>query len=144
MIKEEIRTNDKLKKSYEEIVSNVYLGFNMLYQRDTFLTTRLRTFVRADYAYKTRNQDNLTEHQKLVLTLSGKNMIERLMASHDKAPDLVALDLANAQVINTNNINVTGRLFDDALYNMILKLKLIEEGKYNKLEYEPRYFESHI
>lgn len=130
-IKEEIRTNDRLKKSYEEIISNVYLGFNMLYQRDTFLTTRLSTFVRADYAYKTRNQETLTEEQKLVLTLSGKNLIERLMATHDKSPDLVALDLANAQVINANNINVTGKLFDDALYNMILKLKLIEDGVYN-------------
>lgn len=132
-VREEIRNNKQLKDAYERIISNVYLGFNMLYQRETFLTTRLRTFVSADYAYKTRNQEDLSDQQRLLLTLSGRNLIERFMASHDKAPDLVALDLAQAQVINTNNMNVTGRLFDDAMYNMILKLKLIEEGKYSKM-----------
>ena len=98
-LKNEILQNKPLKDSYEQIISNVYLGFNMIYQRDTFLATRLRTFVRADYAFKTRNQDDLTEQQRLILTLSGRNLIERLIATNDKAPDLVALDLANAQVI---------------------------------------------
>ena len=136
MIKEEIRTNDKLKKSYEEIVLMFTLGLTCSIKR--YLQPQDQE--RLGLCVKTRNQDNLTEHQKLVLTLSGKNMIERLMASHDKAL-VVALDLANAQMINTNNINVP-ELFDD-VYNMILKLKLIEEGKY-KREYELRFFESHI
>jgi hypothetical protein len=129
-LKKKLLEDDKLKKTYEDIITRVYAGFNVLYQRDTFLQTRMHTFVLSDYAYKTKNMENLSEHQRAILTLSGKGLIDRMNSSHKQAPDLVKLDLSNAQTINRRSIEVLQSSFDDKLYSILLELKLIDEGKY--------------
>lgn len=126
-----LRKDPALRKAYGKIITKVYDNFNMLFQRDTFVRSRLRNIVRADYAFKTKNLESLPDQQRLILTVSGDALLSRLLDSYRLNPTLVRRDLDTAYLVNSQNLHTVQRAFDDQIFSLILELKLAEEGHYN-------------
>ncbi|MDD0853369.1 hypothetical protein HBN50_09685 [Halobacteriovorax sp. GB3] len=122
----------QLGSTYIDLIDTVYDQFNILLQRESFMMTRLNTFVRYDYSFNIKNKINMTEYQKDLLLVSGNDLLSRLMndsIGSDPASMLTQLNMA--QYINQTNIANIERLFSDYMIRFIRELDLIESGKNN-------------
>lgn len=111
-----------------DIIAKVYLEFNVILQRDTYILNRMATIVRYDYMFYTKNSDKLTEYQRDLLTVASKNVIELLTGSYQKNPALVKQDLAAAQTVNRTNLAALEEIFRDSMFQMIARIKLVADG----------------
>jgi hypothetical protein len=118
-----------LSKMAMSIIATVYVEFNIILQRDTFIMNRILTYVKYDYMFFTKQNEDLTSYQKDLLIIAGKQLIELLGSSYDGNPAKVRLDLASAQVINRVNMNALEEIFRDSMFNTIAKYRRIEQGK---------------
>ncbi|MCB0411452.1 MAG: hypothetical protein KDD22_02930, partial [Bdellovibrionales bacterium] len=124
------------KKDISKIISNmistVYMEFNMILQRDTFLLTRISTYVRYDYMYYLHEDQKLSDYQKQLLLTSGKNLLDLLRNSYNDSPTSSGLDLANAQTINMSNMRALEQIFRDKWLSIVANHKLVVDGKGNE------------
>jgi len=124
-----VQYSQKIKSAYQSVIETAYMNFNVLLQRDTFLISRLSTFVRQDYALRLKNQENITPYERDILIVTGKNLMDRLIGVYQTNPQQTALDLAPAQKVNKTNLESIESFFSDSLYPLIEELDLIRQGK---------------
>ncbi len=118
----DVTFTDETHKIVTQIVDKVFSEFNMITQRDTFLTTRLTTYVHYDYSKRIRSSDNMTPYQQDLLIVTGNELLGRLKETNRANPAQVEMDLQGAQVINTRNIEALAQVFGDNYKEAIMKL----------------------
>ncbi len=124
------KNQEEITNLYENVIDTVYNEFNILLQRESFLQTRMSTFVRYDYSYITRNRINLTPYQTELLTVATQGILsEFLYSTYRNNPSLIKQELAQSQLINQNNIASVERLFSNSLVSIIRELNLIAKGQ---------------
>ena len=111
------------------MLDTVFDEFNVLFQKDTFLTNRLTTFIEKDFSMRIQAGQNMSPYQQDLLIITQKNLLDKLTEVHGLNPTSSAIDLARAQVINKRNINAIEETFGDSIYRMILEMKAIATGK---------------
>lgn len=124
-----ISKDTKLNEAYAKVIDTAYKSFNILFQRDTFLLTRMSTYVRKDYAQSVLEGSDMSSYQRDLLIVAGKNLIDRISSSQQINPADVKLDLSAAQVINKRNIDIIEELFADKLAGIILEVKAVADGE---------------
>jgi hypothetical protein len=130
-VRNAIAEDKELTQAYEDIINTAYKNFNVLRQNDTYLTTRLSTFVRKDYMDRVSSGVDMTEHQRQLMIVAGKNLVDRVGAVNQLDPEGVRADLSTAQVVNSKNINAVEQLFRAQFVGMIARIKDIAEGNPN-------------
>ncbi len=117
--------NDAAKK----VIDTVYNEFNVLFQKDTYLTNRLTTFIEKDFAMRIKGGINMTPYQQDLMIINQKNLLEKLTEVHGLNPTRAQQDLAAAQMINKRNIESIEEVFGDSFYRMIANVKAVVDGK---------------
>lgn len=118
-----IADDAQLKEAYNIIVDKAYKNFNILSQNDTYLMTRLNTFVRKDYTQRVSEGSDMNEAQRDLMIIAGKNLMDRIGSVNQMNPNDVRIDLSNAQVINERNLNAYEKFFKDQFIGMIAEIK---------------------
>ena len=60
----------------KKVIDTLFDEFNLLYQKDTFLTNRLTTYIEKDYATRTHDGTNMTPYQQDILTITQKHFFK--------------------------------------------------------------------
>jgi hypothetical protein len=115
-------------KAAEEVIMTAFTEFNILFQKDSFLTNRLTTFIERDFAKRIRSGLNMSAHQQDILLITQKNMLEKLTEVHGINPATADLDLASAQMVNKRNLESIEQLFTDSIYRMMVEMKAVVMG----------------
>jgi hypothetical protein len=113
----------------QAVLDTVFNEFNVLFQKDTFLTNRVTTFIEKDFSMRIREGLNMSPYQQDLLIITQKNLLDKLTEVHGLNPTSAQIDLARAQVINKQNLNAIEQIFSDSMYRMILEMKAIASGK---------------
>ena len=111
-----------------EVIDTVFTEFNILFLKDTFLTTRLNTFIEKDFSMRIHTGLNMTGYQQDLLTITQKHLIDKLTEVHGLNPTNAQIDLARAQMINKRNLEVMEQTFGDTFYRVILQMKTVVAG----------------
>lgn len=119
----------EVRATYEKIVHTAYDQFNVLLQRDGFITSRLTELVRYDYALQIRSRIGFNKYESDLLQESGRNLIDLMSKVHGVNPTDTSNDLAQAQVINKRNIEAFETAFGPVMVPVIEELSLIAQGK---------------
>jgi hypothetical protein len=126
---DETSNGEAVKKAYASVIEAAFEHFNVLLQRDTFLSNRLSTLIQYDYALRIKKEEDLGKWENQILLESGNEMLFRLLNSTGRNPTLMKNDLAAAQVVNKRNLEVLEQIFSDSLYPIIEELGLIADGQ---------------
>ncbi len=126
---DEISLSDDIKKAYAFVIESAFEQFNVLLQRDTFLSNRLSTLIQYDYALRIKQEEDLGKWENQILLESGNEMLFRLLSSTGHNPTVMKNDLASAQIVNKRNLEALEQLFSDSLYPVIDELGLIADGQ---------------
>ncbi|MCC6277425.1 MAG: hypothetical protein IT289_05875 [Oligoflexia bacterium] len=113
----------RIHEYYVKIVDRAYENFRVLEQRDTFLTTRLSTFVQLEYMLKMRHEKNWGKYENQLLKATDNNLLSLLLSLHQKNPDAVFQDLNVALNVHRQNLFSVETLFRDNFLNFIEDLK---------------------
>jgi len=113
-----------------KVVSTAYDRFNILLQRDTYLTTRLSTLVKLDYSLRIRNNqfDRMNEQERLLLLSSSRSLIEYFYGITSENPTKLQSDLARAQDINMTNLQNLELFFTPSLHALFREKIMIING----------------
>ena len=122
-------SSKEINDAAEKVIGTAFDEFNMLYQRDAFLTNRLTTFIERDFAIRIREGLNMTQYTKSLMIINQNHLLEKLVEVHGVNPTDSAEDLSQAQHINQRNIETLEDVFGDTLYRMIISVRSIAEGK---------------
>lgn len=123
-----VELGNTLKSGSDKVIMMAFEKFNVLYQKDTFLTTRLTTFIERDFAKRIRSGLNMTAHQKDIMLIQQKNLMEKLIEVHGLNPVTADQDLASAQMVNKRNLESIEQLFSDNIYRMLAEIKAVATG----------------
>ena len=138
----------EINEAAEKVIGTAFDEFNMLYQRDAFLTNRLTTFIEKDFALRIREGLNMNEHTKDLMIINQNHLLEKLVEVHGVNPTDSAGDLSTAVQANQRSIEAIEDVFGDTMYNMILSVRTIAEGKgeqWMKAQLDKRaYHDSHF
>ncbi len=126
---EDLTLDPKVNDAAKKVIDTVYNEFNVLFQKDTYLTNRLTTFIEKDFALRIRSGLNMTPYQQDIMIINQKNLLEKLTEVHGLNPTRAQQDLAAAQMINKRNIEAIESVFSDSFYRMIAKVKAVADGK---------------
>ena len=119
----------KVDAAAQKVIDTTFDEFNMLLQKDTFLTTRLTTFIEKDFSMRVHAGQNMSAYQQDILTITQKHLLEKLTEVHGLNPTNSQIDLARAQMINKRNIESIEDVFGDTIYHIIVSIKSIADGK---------------
>jgi hypothetical protein len=112
----------------QNVIDTVFNEFNILFQKDTFLTNRLTTYINKDFSMRIKSGMNMTQYQNDLMTITQKHLVDKLIEVHQVNPTNSMVDLARAQVVNKRNIETLEEVFRDPLYKMILQVKAVADG----------------
>ena len=129
LVNDEVALSDDIKKAYASVIETAFEQFNVLLQRDTFLSNRLSTLIQYDYALRIKQDEDLGKWENQILLESGNEMLYRLLSATGHNPTLMKNDLATAQVVNKRNLEALEQFFSDSLYPVIEELGLISDGQ---------------
>lgn len=129
LVNDEVALSDDIKKAYSSVIETAFEQFNVLLQRDTFLSNRLSTLIQYDYALRIKQDEDLGKWENQILLESGNEMLYRLLSATGHNPTLMKNDLATAQVVNKRNLEALEQFFSDSLYPVIEELGLISDGQ---------------
>nr|BDT27753.1 hypothetical protein BHI3_12190 [Bacteriovorax sp. HI3] len=125
--------DQEIKNASIKIIQMAFERFNVAVQKDTFLSTRLSTYVQKDFAMRIQDSQNISKDQQNLLIASGSSLIDRLNTSYKKDPNAVYLDLSTAQVVNKKNIDAVEEMFTESFAQAISDVKKIaDKGKTKK------------
>lgn len=124
-----LELGEDIKKAYASVIEAAFDQFNVLLQRDTFLSNRLSTLIQYDYALRIKQNEDLGKWESQILLESGNEMLFRLLSSTGHNPTMMKNDLASAQVVNKRNLETLEQVFSDSLYPTIETLSLIADGQ---------------
>ncbi|MCM0607326.1 MAG: hypothetical protein KA715_14650 [Xanthomonadaceae bacterium] len=114
---------------FKTIIETVYLEFNMLLQRESLVVNRLANFVAYDYSLKVKSGENMSQFQKELMIVSGREIMDRIQSVYEKDPAKVQQDLSNAQVmINLPNLRSIEDLFGDMFFSVLEEFKVWDEN----------------
>jgi len=119
----------EVNQAAQVVLDTVFNEFNVLFQKDTFLTNRVTTFIEKDFSMRIRAGLNMTPYQQDLLIITQKNLLDKLTEVHGLNPTSAQLDLARAQVINKSNLNAIEQIFGDSIYRMIIEMKGVASGQ---------------
>jgi hypothetical protein len=117
------------RAAYEKVVHSAYDEFNVLLQRDGFITSRLTELIKYDYTLQIRNRIGLSKYETDLLQESGRNLVDLLVQVHGLNPADTANDLSSAQVINKRNLESFETVFGSTMVSVIEELSLVAQGK---------------
>ncbi len=126
---EDVTLDPKVNEAAKRVIDTVYNEFNVLFQKDTYLTNRLTTFIEKDFALRIKSGANMSEYQQDLMVINQKNLLEKLTDVHGLNPTRAQQDLAGAQMINKRNLEAIESVFSDSLYRMIANVKAVADGK---------------
>jgi hypothetical protein len=118
----------KTAEAYGSVIEAAYNEFNVLLQRDSFLTTRISTLVRYDFADRIRRRENMDEYQRQLLIVTGKNLLNKLVEVNQMNPQATEIDLNQAQVLNIRNLQAVESLITDSLQEAISSINRVIGG----------------
>lgn len=121
--------DERVRQAYKGIIETAYDQFNVLLQRDTFLSTRLSTLIHYDYAMRMRSNDRMSEYEKELLMESGKDLLTRILGVAGVNPTAALNDLNSALVVNKRNLEAVEHLFRESLYPVIEEVKMITQNR---------------
>ncbi|HEX4924589.1 MAG TPA: hypothetical protein VFV50_10900, partial [Bdellovibrionales bacterium] len=127
----------RLDAAAKDIVDAVFNNFNVLLQRDGFLTTRLSTLIYYDLSLMIRNQaasdkeGGLSYYEKLLFRVAERSMLDQMIQIHGLNPANVLQDIETALMVNANNLTATESFLRDSLYNMLEEVDAIGSGQGN-------------
>lgn len=123
---------EKVKSLYRELIATVYDEFNLLLQKDAFISQRLSTYVRFDLFQRLRTKEDMSPYMQYLLVASGKNILNRFQAFQNFNAAEIEADLAEAQRINRNNLEQVEELFAGDVWTYINKLSQETGNEYVK------------
>jgi len=126
---DDVTLDPQVNDAAKHVIDTVYEEFNVLLQKDTYLTNRLTTFIEKDFAMRIKSGLNMTPYQQDLLVMNQKNLLQMLMDVHGLNPTRAQQDLAAAQMVNKRNIETIEEVFGDSLFRMIANVKAVVDGK---------------
>ena len=125
---EDLTLDPQVNDAAKKVIDTVYNEFNVLFQKDTYLTNRLTTFIEKDFAMRIKAGLNMTPYQQDLMIMNQKNLLQKLTEVHGLNPTRAQQDLAAAQMVNKRNIEAIEEVFGDSLYRMIANVKAVVDG----------------
>lgn len=101
------------------IIETVYESFNVLLQRDSFLTNRMATFVFYDYYLQIAEGTNFNQYEQDLLVISNLEMLQRILQVNQTEPAINKEDFQTALMLNRRNIDALENLFRDNFFQYI-------------------------
>ncbi len=126
---DEKKYDETVSNAYKKVIETAYDQFNVLLQRDTFLSTRLSTLIHYDYALRIKSKEDMSPYEKDLLIETGKELLARLLNVVGANPTAALSDLNSAMVVNKRNLEAVELLFKDKLYPVIEEIGLIAQGR---------------
>lgn len=127
---EEKKYDENVTAAYKKIIETAYEQFNVLLQRDTFLSTRLSTMIHYDYSMRIRSKNSdMSQYERELMVESGKELLGRILGVAGVNPTAALTDLNTAMVVNKRNLEAVEALFKDKLYPVIEEIKMVSLGR---------------
>ncbi len=101
------------------IIETVYDNFNVLLQRDSFLTNRMATLVFYDYYLQIAEGVNFGDYEEDLLIVSNNEMIKRMIHVHQTEPAVNREDFQTAMALNRRNLDALEDLFRDNFFEFL-------------------------
>lgn len=120
---------DQINGLYKSIIEAAYTEFNIITQRDTYLSNRVAKFIQHDYVMRIKSNTKMTPHEREILLETGNELLYRITSVTNNNPTMIKDDLAAAQVVNKRNIESLEMLLKESLYPTIEELGMIADGK---------------
>ncbi len=112
----------------EKIINAVYDNFNVLLQRDTFLTNRIATFVYYNYYLNKLEKKKYVTDEQALIHISDKKILEGITDGGHKEPALVLADYNMAMEISLKNLNALEFIFRDNFFDYLQTTQDDAEG----------------
>ncbi len=120
---------EQVNNLYKKIIESAYKEFNVITQRDTFLSNRVAKFIQHDYVMRIKANTRMSTHEREILLETGNDLLYRLTSVTNDNPTAIKNDLASAQVVNKRNLEGLEMLLKESLYPTIEEVGLIASGK---------------
>jgi len=101
------------QKAAEKVIDTVYEEFNVLIQRDSFITNRMATLVHYDYFLQVLENRDISQYERDLLIISNNEAYQKLILAHGDNPALSEGDYHTAMMINRRNIDELEYIFRD-------------------------------
>jgi hypothetical protein len=111
------------------VVNTVYKEFDVLYQRDSFISSAIVELVRADYAFRIRHNIGFGQYEKQLIIASGEDFINLVKTLHGFNPVAALGDISFASDANENNLNAIELAFGDPLARTIDEINMYVTGQ---------------
>ncbi len=113
-----------LKAIDQEILQVAFSEFNVMLQRDTFLFNRFYNYIMSEYMERVQDNNEQDQYLRDLLTVTGRNLINRFVSINRLNPNSTSMDLSQAQPINLENLEALEKLFAKDLKVSICKITL--------------------
>jgi len=108
-------TDDRASK----IIEIVYHNFNVLKQRESFITNRMATFVYYDYYLQIAEGTNFDQYERDLLIISNLEMLDRIFQANQTEPAINREDFQTAMMLNRRNLDAFENLFRDNFFQFL-------------------------
>lgn len=125
-LRKEVVAKSTTEEQAQKIIEVVYKNFNVLLQRDSFLTNRMSTFVYYDYYLQLAEGVNFDRYERELLIISNTEMIQRILQVHHNEPALNREDFHNALMMNRRSLDALEDLFRNNFFQYLQALE--DEG----------------
>lgn len=110
------------------ILTESYIQFNIILQRDTFLANRLNTFVMYDYSDRVRRGEGMDQYVRDLMVVTGRNLIDRLVEAQGTNPNQARVDLDASATLLATNIEVMEEMFEPDFESYLANLMMKAGG----------------
>jgi hypothetical protein len=124
---------DEVKAAFDNLIVSVYNEFNILLQKESFVNQRLTTYVKYDLFERVKHNEDMSPYVQYLLIASGRNVLNRLQefqGGYNIAES--ETDLAEAQRINRDNLDVVEDLFAADVWSYVNRLSKDSGKEYVK------------
>lgn len=123
---------EHIRVLHKNLITTVYDQLNLLMQKDAFISQRLSTYVRFDLYQRLKTQEDLSPYMQYLLLASGNGVLNRMEEVGGFNAATAKADLATAQSLNRENIDVMENLFAGDVWNYLNKLAQESGNNYIK------------
>jgi len=103
----------EIQKAAAKVIDIVYEEFNVLIQRDSFITNRMATLVHYDYFLQILENRDIGQYERDLMIISNNEAYQKLILSHSDNVAAAAAEYKTALMIHRNNIDELEYLFRD-------------------------------
>jgi len=112
----------KLQNLDRELLEKTFEQFNVMLQRDTYLTNRFFGYIMSEYMERVQSGEDEDAYMNDLLAITGRNIVDKLISVNRLNPNNAKLDLSQAVPINFENLEAMEQLFADDLKIAICKI----------------------